>query len=279
MPPPINNTGVIALMGQSNAMGRDPVTNLVNKGIPANRQKVWKLLHGDPTDPLQWTVGAEPINNASAPLYPILTETSHTSSASSYMDYLANKFPGRHFATVPCGLGGTAISPSATGTTWARNGSNPKDTTTLYGACLTRLLGVISQGYKIDAIVWYQGETDAVQLLQAEWSSNFSALIQNNLRTDLGSATLRGDAGDPGSVNIPFVVVALGSYSGLTGPQGAAWDELRTFQTNLNLSRTSVVSAGDLPMYDTQHISWDAQVKLGKERIGPALEGWFKEKW
>ena len=82
---------------------------------------------------------------------------------------------------VPAAVSGTNLYSD-----WARNASNPADTTTLYGAALQRYRDVKAAGFNFKGIIWQQGEADARDgRTQAQYTQNMTD-HWNNWRTDTG---------------------------------------------------------------------------------------------
>ncbi|KAL1215774.1 putative carbohydrate esterase [Cardamine amara subsp. amara] len=133
---------------------------------------------------------------------------------------------------VPCASGGTAIKE------WARG-------THLYNTMLKRTEESRKCGGEIKAVLWYQGESDVLNIHDAEsYGTNMDRLIKN-LRHDLGLPSL------------PIIQVAIASGGGYI-------DKVREAQLGLKLSNVVCVDAKGLPLKpDHLHLTTEAQVQLG----------------
>ncbi|KAJ4873091.1 putative carbohydrate esterase [Raphanus sativus] len=133
---------------------------------------------------------------------------------------------------VPCAVGGTAIKE------WER-GSH------LYETMVKRAEESRKRGGEIKAMLWYQGESDVLDIHDAEsYGSNMSRLIKN-LRHDLNLPSL------------PIIQVAIASGGGYI-------DKVREAQLGLKLSNVVCVDAKGLQLKpDNLHLTTEAQVQLG----------------
>ncbi|KFK41397.1 hypothetical protein AALP_AA2G125300 [Arabis alpina] len=133
---------------------------------------------------------------------------------------------------VPCASGGTAIKE------WER-GSH------LYETMVKRTEESLKSGGEVKAMLWYQGESDVLDLHDAEsYGSNMDRLIKN-LRQDLDLPSL------------PIIQVAIASGGGYI-------DKVREAQLGLKLSNVVCVDAkGLLLKPDNLHLTTEAQVQLG----------------
>ncbi|RZC66942.1 hypothetical protein C5167_010628 [Papaver somniferum] len=135
---------------------------------------------------------------------------------------------------VPCAIGGTRISQ------WARG-------TQLYNMFITRSQKSLTEGGRIRAVLWYQGESDTVSRKDADsYGHNLKNFVLN-FRQDLHLPML------------PFVQVALataeGSYKAI----------VRKAQLELDLPNVWTVHANGLPPGpDGIHLSTKAQVRVGQ---------------
>ncbi|KAG2542936.1 probable carbohydrate esterase At4g34215 [Panicum virgatum] len=133
---------------------------------------------------------------------------------------------------VPCAVGGTAIRE------WARGER-------LYEQMVCRAR--VAAGYgEIEAVLWYQGESDAESdAATAAYRRNIEGLIAN-VRADLGMPQL------------PFIQVALAS-----GDKRNI-DKVRSAQFSVNLPNVVTVDAMGLALNeDNMHLTTESQVKLG----------------
>ncbi|KAB1208847.1 hypothetical protein CJ030_MR6G011283 [Morella rubra] len=134
---------------------------------------------------------------------------------------------------VPCAIGGTKISK------WGKG-------TFLYKQLVMRAAASFQYGGTIQALLWYQGESDTVS---EEDASPIRLCNFLNLRHDLQSPTL------------PIIQVALAS-----GRSVAFIDTVREAQLGIDLLNLRTVDAKGLPLQpDTLHLSTPAQVRLGEK--------------
>lgn len=125
----------------------------------------------------------------------------------------------------------------------------------LYGATVRRL---VKNGGKIAGVVWYQGESDALDNAVDVYTAKMKRLIR----------AFRRDAHD---VDLPIVVVQLASVCGHSDvPQ--LWNAIQDQQRRLGLSvkRCAIVPSIDLTLDDTIHISGVSQQVLGR-RLAEAM--------
>ncbi|KAL6848377.1 hypothetical protein ACP4OV_021671 [Aristida adscensionis] len=134
---------------------------------------------------------------------------------------------------VPCAVGGTAIRE------WARGEH-------LYTQMVRRARAAAEHG-EIEAVLWYQGESDAESDAAAEaYGRNIERLI----------ADVRADLGMP---HLPFIQVALAS-----GDKRNI-DKVRNAQLTVNLPNVVTVDAFGLALNeDNMHLTTESQVKLGE---------------
>ncbi|KAG2571748.1 probable carbohydrate esterase At4g34215 [Panicum virgatum] len=133
---------------------------------------------------------------------------------------------------VPCAVGGTAIRE------WARGER-------LYEQMVCRARVAARYG-EIEAVLWYQGESDAESdAAAAAYRGNIERLIAN-VRADLGMPQL------------PFIQVALAS-----GDKRNI-EKVRSAQFRVNLPNVVTVDAMGLALNeDNLHLTTESQVKLG----------------
>lgn len=164
---------VFGIWGQSNGCGRG--TNYQHYLSPSNGTKatlfgndyLWHEM-ADPTDSdadqvdavsNDFTVG---VGHSTGSIWPLVSTSFLTSQ-------------GVPVAFVPCALGGSAISQ------WAA-GSSHVDRTTLYGSANYRC----QQAGGVKAVLWWQGETDALNNVATATYQAALLAIANNVAADLG---------------------------------------------------------------------------------------------
>lgn len=156
----------------------------------------------------------------------------------SFANRLLQRAPGLGpLGLVPCAVGGprgTKISE------WGRGGF-------LYKQLLRRATAARSGGGLIGGVLWFQGESDTVNELDARMYGRRLINLFNNLRADLGSPLL------------PIVQVAI------TSGQGPYVETVRKAQLGIKLQKTRCVDSKGLPLLpDNLHLSTRAQVRLGR---------------
>ncbi|XP_009589316.1 probable carbohydrate esterase At4g34215 [Nicotiana tomentosiformis] len=134
---------------------------------------------------------------------------------------------------VPCAIGGTNI------TQWARGGC-------LYNEMIRRTKAALQSGGTIRGMLWYQGESDTMDLEDATLYKGRLKKFFKHVREDLQLPTL------------PIVQVALA-----TAP-GPYMEVVRKGQLGLKLPNLRCVDATGLPVGpDFLHLTTPAQVQLG----------------
>ncbi|WVZ83303.1 hypothetical protein U9M48_030465 [Paspalum notatum var. saurae] len=141
---------------------------------------------------------------------------------------------------VPCAVGGTRIWM------WARG--EP-----LYEAAVARARAALAAGGgALGAVLWFQGESDTIELDDATAYGGRMERLVGDLRADLGVPNL--------------LVIQVGLASG----EGNYTDIVREAQKNIKLPNVVLVDAMGLPLRDDQlHLSTEAQLRLG-DMLGQA---------
>ncbi|XBI87762.1 hypothetical protein VPH35_025803 [Triticum aestivum] len=144
---------------------------------------------------------------------------------------------------VPCAVGGTRIWM------WARG--QP-----LYEAAVARARAAVAGGGgALGAVLWFQGESDTVEVDDARAYGGRMERLVADLREDLGSPNL--------------LVIQVGLESG----EGNYTDIVRDAQKSINLPNVILVDAMGLPLSDDQlHLSTEAQLRLGEMLAQAFLE-------
>ncbi|XP_058222418.1 probable carbohydrate esterase At4g34215 [Rhododendron vialii] len=145
---------------------------------------------------------------------------------------------------VPCAYGGTKISQ------WGQGSF-------LYDQLVSRARAAVrGGGGKIQAMLWYQGESDAVLSEDAELYKGRLQKFFQDLRLDLQSPSLL------------IIQVALASESA-----GPYTEKVREAQLGLDLANVKCVDAKGLELQsDNLHLSTPAEVQLGKMLAGSFLQ-------
>ncbi|KAJ1269844.1 hypothetical protein BS78_06G009000 [Paspalum vaginatum] len=137
---------------------------------------------------------------------------------------------------VPCAVGGTRI--------WMWAKGEP-----LYEAAVARARAALAAGGgTLGAVLWFQGESDTIELDDATAYGGRMERLVHDLRADLGIPDL--------------LVIQVGLASG----EGNYTDIVREAQKNIELPNVVLVDAMGLPLRDDQlHLSTEAQLRLGVE--------------
>ncbi|OEL18463.1 putative carbohydrate esterase [Dichanthelium oligosanthes] len=152
---------------------------------------------------------------------------------------------GTGLGLVPCAVGGTAIRE------WARGER-------LYEQMVCRSRVAARDG-EIEAVLWYQGESDAESDADtAAYRGNIERLIAN----------VRADLGMP---HLPFIQVALAS-----GDKRNI-EKVRSAQLSVNMPNVVTVDAMGLALNeDNMHLTTESQVKLGKMLAEAYIKNFLK---
>ncbi|MGO8684193.1 MAG: sialate O-acetylesterase [Thermoleophilia bacterium] len=234
---------IFVIAGQSNACGEAKVLfSYSNPTVMASEFATdyrWQKL----TDPTDSNVGqVDKVNRNSAPggsVWPLV--------ATALAAKLGNHVP---LAFVPCALGGTVIAQ------WQRSNTDPDDATTLYGAMIKRVRAL---GGHVRAVLFWQGETDALaDTAQATYtilSSRFDANVWRDLQ-------------------VPIVVGQIGDYNDDQPRPGA--DNVRLAQEDLWTDGSPIVLPGpclyDIDLYGSNHFLTAPQNTLAAQRWTAAIE-------
>jgi sialate O-acetylesterase len=157
--------------------------------------------------------------------------------------YTATKVP---VGLIVCPLGGTSLAQ------WSPD-LKEQGTSSLYGTMLRR---INVNGGKVTGVLWWQGESDAVENRSAEYKANTRKLIES----------LRGDLNDP---NLPFLMVQLSRYHTWDpNVPRPAWNQVQDEQLRLagEMQNVGIVSSIDATLADPIHV--DA---VSLRRIGARL--------
>ncbi|KAI7991221.1 putative carbohydrate esterase [Camellia lanceoleosa] len=226
-----NNKNIFILAGQSNMSGRGGINNVTWDGVvPPQCQPnpaILRLSSG-----LNWVEASEPLHkdidvNVTCGVGPgmVFANTVLNNKDSSI---------GGVVGLVPCAIGGTKISE------WGRG-------TPLYNQLVSRASAALQDGGSIQALLWYQGESDTVSPEDAALYKGRLERFFMDLRDDLQSPLL------------PIFQVALAS--GL----GPYIEKVREAQLGIDLTNVKCVDAKGLPLEpDRVHLTTQAEVQLGE---------------
>ncbi|KAK6792443.1 hypothetical protein RDI58_011524 [Solanum bulbocastanum] len=228
---------IFILAGQSNMSGRGGVINHGQNGlanetwdgvIPPECQSNSNILRLNAG--LTWVEAQEPLHQDID-----LGKVCGVGPGMSFANSVLKRDPSIGvIGLVPCAIGGTNISE------WARGG-------VLYNHMIRRTEAALQGGGQLQALLWYQGESDTETLEDAKlYRFRLKRLFKNVLR-DLQSPTL------------PVIQVALASSI------GSYMEQVRKAQLSIDLPNVRTVDAKGLPVgMDYVHITTLAQVQLGQ---------------
>lgn len=208
--------------------GRGGVVNLTWDGIvPLQSQSKPSILKLDSN--LNWIDANEPLHRDID-----FKTTCGVGPGMSFSNWVLHKHSSiGTIGLVPCAIGGTKIIE------W-RRGSE------FYNQMIRRAEAAVRGGGKILALLWYQGESDTVDLENAKlYGSRLERLFQD-VRADLFLPSL------------PIIQVAIASG------KGPHIEMIRQAQQELNLENVKCIDAMGLPLEpDHLHLTTPAQVQLG----------------
>jgi hypothetical protein len=237
-----DHTGVgdiFIVAGQSNAGGQG--TNLqsyshatLRAGLLGN-DYLWRELV-DPTDSIvnQYDSVSQD-GSALGSVWPLLA-TLHMAAT------------GVPCAFVPCALSSTSI------TQWLP-GANHQDRTTLYGSMVRRAL---LTGAK--AVLWWQGETDAVNAMASATYNGHLDAIANAVQADLG---------------VKLMPCKLQNCSGATAPNQANINTAIATAWGDNANVLTGPDFADIASDDAFHLKTDAKLLTAAQRWWAALQAAF----
>jgi hypothetical protein len=232
------------LAGQSNMSGRGLIGDLPGSfpAVPA------QCVHFG-NDYLWHAPSSEPVDDNTNQVDSVSSDASGVACGLATIDRITDPSHGNRSnqcALIPCSESATQVS------SWLP-GSNHQDRTTLYGSMLYRALKVQTLlGCSIAAMIWYQGESDALASTpQSTYQTNVQSLI-DNMRTDLALP------------NLPVFVVELPPTTP-SGYNSTSWGNIRSAQAALAATHTHVIQAPDGPWTDGTdlHLSTSPQLTLG----------------
>ncbi|CAI9786829.1 unnamed protein product [Fraxinus pennsylvanica] len=221
---------IFILAGQSNMAGRGGVVHGTWDGyVPPECRPEPRILRLNPK--LMWEEAHEPLHGDIDTRKPC-----GVGPGMSFANEVLERDPcAGVIGLVPCAIGNTSI------TEW-------KQGSYLYNQLLKRANAALKDGGKIQAMLWYQGESDSVDEISARMYK--MRLIQFFL-------DVRGDLAFPG---LPIIQVALASVA------GDYFEVVRKAQLEIKLPNVVCVDAKGLEVRknDTVHLTTSAQVQLGK---------------
>jgi len=225
------------LAGQSNMVGWAPVPE---------EQAINPRIYVFGND-YRWRIASEPIDNAHNQVDQVsLDRVAFFGPSMAFASASLERYPDIVIGLIPCAKNSSGIIQ------WQRNLSDQ----TLYGSCLKRARAASPMG-KISGILFFQGETDAVDPIQypdppphpSDWSDLFITLI-----TDL-----RNDLDDPG---LPVVFAQIGENLSLEAFPN--WNIVKEQQASIQIPMTKMIITHDLPLLDGLHFTADSYRVIGK---------------
>lgn len=158
---------VYVVAGQSNASGRG--LNAQTYSHPSRKASLF-------ANSYKWKNLSDPTDTTSGQVDAVSADTGGVGG--SYWPLLATHImadQGVPVAFIPCALGGTSI------TQW-QPGADHEDRTTLYGSMVYRA----RQAGGIKAVLWHQGENDAITAMSQETYNTWLDSLANSIYADLG---------------------------------------------------------------------------------------------
>ncbi|KAK7410064.1 hypothetical protein VNO78_00549 [Psophocarpus tetragonolobus] len=234
---------IFILAGQSNMAGRGGVINDTSTGIAT-----WDGVVPPESSPnpsvlrlnahQTWVEAREPV---SADID--FKKTNGVGPGMAFANWVLEKHPELGvIGLVPCAIGGTNISE------WERGKE-------LYNHMMKRAKASLRDGGTIRALLWYQGETDTVNLHDSQFYQTRVHKFFLDVRRDLQFPLL------------PIIQVALASGS------GPYIEVIRQAQLSIDLLNLRTVDAHGLPLLpDGLHLSTQAQVHLGQMMANAFLQ-------
>ncbi len=175
---------------------------------------------------------------------------------SRYYDSLQLQYPGRNIELllVPCGAGGSGWSDDQYPlNSWRTDAAYFKDIT-------DRIKWVKNNGYQIDAVLWHQGETDALSS-----TLNYKDLLKNFIKS------LRDFSGND---KLPFILgQMLQSWVGTNPARINVQSIISDIQNEMPYTYT--VSSTGLTSFDVIHFDANGHIELGKrylDALSPAKQ-------
>eukprot|EP01018_Ginkgo_biloba_P039944 Gb_40403 [translate_table: standard] len=223
---------VFILAGQSNMSGRGGVVgNKWDGNVPPQCQPQPSILRF--TSQLHWEEAHEPLHQD------IDTQSvCGVGPGMAFANEVLKNYNGcgdKSIGLVPCAIGGTAISQ------WEKG-------SLLYNNMFNRTKAALDQGGVLRALVWYQGEQDALSQLTADVYKQKLETFINDIRSDLQHP------------NLPFLQVART----VEDSQHNYVDKVREAQLGINIPNVYYVDAKGLPLEDDKlHLTTEAEAQLG----------------
>ncbi|KAL0847908.1 hypothetical protein Bca101_021155 [Brassica carinata] len=235
------NISIFILAGQSNMAGRGGVYNDTAKNITVWDGVIPRECRSNPsilrlTAKLEWEEANEPLHADID-----VNKTNGVGPGMPFANRVINRFG--YVGLVPCSIGGTKLSQ------WQKGESLYEETVRRAKAAK-----VASGGGSYQAVLWYQGESDTVDMVDASVYKKRLVQFFNDLRNDLQHP------------NLPIIQVALATGA------GPYLDAVRKAQLETGLENVHCVDAKGLPLEpDGLHLTTSSQVRLGQMLVDAFL--------
>ncbi|KAI3684672.1 hypothetical protein L6452_33897 [Arctium lappa] len=221
---------IFLLAGQSNMSGRGGVMNLTWDGyIPPESSSNPAVLRLSAN--LKWELAGEPLHRDID-----VAKVCGVGPGMAFANSLLRKDSSIGVVgLVPCAIGGTNISQ------WVRGGE-------LYKQLVRRADAAVGGGGSIRGLLWYQGESDTLNVEDAEAYGSRLRRFFVNVRADLHLPLL------------PIIQVALASES------GPYTEMVRKVQLRMKMMNLRTVDAMGLRVQEPErlHLTTPSQVSLGR---------------
>jgi sialate O-acetylesterase len=249
------------LAGQSNMDGRG---ELVGAETPDERVHNFDLAD-------HWSVAQEPIGDRLEAVDPAhwtaqdaqgrprpyaqeeiaAVRKDRITGASSAMTFAKQMLALTHvpIGLIPCARGGTSLDK------WSP-AFKEQGPASLYGSMLRRCAVA---GGRVRGMLWYQGESDAVEKTSAAYGSKFREFIQA-LRVDLRQADL------------PVYYMQIGRF---VAPNSPDWNnvQLAQLEAETRISHVALAPAVDLELLDEIHLDTPSLKRVGRRLANLACAG------
>ncbi|KAG2257839.1 hypothetical protein Bca52824_077133 [Brassica carinata] len=235
------NISIFILAGQSNMAGRGGVYNDTAKNITVWDGVIPRECRSNPsilrlTAKLEWEEANEPLHADID-----VNKTNGVGPGMPFANRVVNRFG--YVGLVPCSIGGTKLSQ------WQKGEFLYEETVRRAKAAM-----VASGGGSYEAVLWYQGESDTVDMVDASVYKNRLVQFFSDLRNDLQHP------------NLPIIQVALATGA------GPYLDAVRKAQLETGLENVHCVDAKGLPLEpDGLHLTTSSQVRLGQMMVDAFL--------
>ncbi|KAL0652408.1 hypothetical protein Bca4012_095099 [Brassica carinata] len=188
------------------------------------------------TAKLEWEEANEPLHADID-----VNKTNGVGPGMPFANRVVNRFG--YVGLVPCSIGGTKLSQ------WQKGEFLYEETVRRAKAAM-----VASGGGSYEAVLWYQGESDTVDMVDASVYKNRLVQFFSDLRNDLQHP------------NLPIIQVALATGA------GPYLDAVRKAQLETGLENVHCVDAKGLPLEpDGLHLTTSSQVRLGQMMVDAFL--------